>query len=67
MASVWPLAVFFSGLAVLVEGFVHRSAPVTVITAGTLGGMYVIDLVGKLADPMEPFRALCCSGSCWAR
>lgn len=58
VASVWPLAVFFSGLAALVAGVAHRSAPVTAITAGTLLGMYVIDLVGKLADPIEPLRVL---------
>jgi ABC-2 type transport system permease protein len=31
---------------------------VTAIAAGTLVGMYVIDLVGKLADPVEPFRVI---------
>lgn len=55
---VWPLAVFFAGFAVLVAGFLHRSAPVTAIAAGTLVGMYVVDLVGKVADPLEPFRLL---------
>jgi ABC-2 type transport system permease protein len=29
---------------------------VTAIAAGTLVGMYVVDLVGKVADPLEPFR-----------
>ena len=58
VANVWPLAVFFAGVAVLVAGFLHRSAPVTAITAGTLVGMYVIDLVGKLADPIEPLRVV---------
>jgi hypothetical protein len=24
------------------------------VAAGTLAGMYVIDLVGKVAEPMEP-------------
>jgi ABC-2 type transport system permease protein len=56
VANVWPLAIFFAGLAVLVAGFLHRSAPVTAIAAGTLVGMYVVDLVGKVADPLEPFR-----------
>ena len=58
VANVWPLAIFFSGLALLAMGFLHRSAPVTAISAGTLVGMYVIDLVGKLAEPLEPFRAV---------
>jgi ABC-2 type transport system permease protein len=55
-ANVWPLSMFFGGLAALAAGFLHRSAPVTAIATGTLVGMYVIDLVGKLADPVEPLR-----------
>ena len=58
VANVWPLAVFSAGLAVLVAGFVHRSAPVTAIATGTVVGMYVVDLAGKLADPAEPFRSV---------
>lgn len=56
VASVWPLAVFSSGVAVLAAGLLHRSAAVTAIAAGTLVGMYVIDLVGKLDESAEPFR-----------
>jgi ABC-2 type transport system permease protein len=56
MANVWPLAMVFAGLALLVSGFTHRGAPVTAIASGTLAGMYVIDLVGKLADAAEPLR-----------
>jgi len=58
MANVWPLAMFFAGLAVLVSGRAHSGALVTAVAAGTLVGMYVIDLVGKLADPIEPLRVL---------
>jgi ABC-2 type transport system permease protein len=58
VANVWPLAVFSAGLAVLVAGLLHRSAQVTAIAAGTLVGMYVVDLAGKLADPAEPFRTV---------
>jgi ABC-2 type transport system permease protein len=56
VANIWPLAVFSAGLAVLVAGFLHRSAPVTAIATGTVVGMYVVDLAGKLAEPAEPFR-----------
>jgi ABC-2 type transport system permease protein len=56
VANVWPLAVFCSGLAGLVAGFLHRSAQVTAIAAGTVVAMYVVDLAGKLADAAEPFR-----------
>ncbi len=55
-ANVWPLSMLFAGLAALAAGLLHRSAQVTAIATGTLVGMYVIDLVGKLADPVEPLR-----------
>jgi ABC-2 type transport system permease protein len=57
-ANVWPLALFFAGLAVMASGPLHSGAPVTAVAAGTLIGMYVLDLVGKLADPLEPLRAV---------
>jgi ABC-2 type transport system permease protein len=55
-ANVWPVAMLFAGVAALAAGLLHRSAPVTAIATGTLLGMYVIDLVGKLADKVEPLR-----------
>ena len=55
-ANVWPLSMLFAGLAALACGRLHRSAQVTAIATGTLVGMYVIDLVGKLAEPVEPLR-----------
>lgn len=58
MANVWPLAMVFAGLAALGCGWAHTGGPVTAIAAGTLIGMYVLDLVGKLADPAEPLRYL---------
>lgn len=58
VANVWPLAVFSAGLAVLAAGSLHRSAPVTAIATGTVVAMYVVDLAGKLADPVEPFRGV---------
>jgi ABC-2 type transport system permease protein len=58
MLNVWPLALFFSGVAVLATAWLHTGGPVTAVAAGSLIGMYVIDLVGKLAEPIEPLRAL---------
>jgi ABC-2 type transport system permease protein len=58
MANVWPLTVFFTGIAVLATAWLHSGGPVTAVAAGTLVAMYVVDLVGKLADPIEPLRAL---------
>lgn len=57
MANVWPLSMFFAGLAVLAAGRLHRGAPVTAVATGTLGAMYVLDLVGKLAG-VPALRAL---------
>jgi ABC-2 type transport system permease protein len=54
--NVWPLAMLFCGVALLAAGVLHRAAAVTAVAVGTLGAMYVIDLVGKLADPIEPLR-----------
>ena len=56
--NVWPLAMFFAGVAMLATGLMHRSAPVTGVAAGALIAMYVIDLVGKLSEPAEPFRVI---------
>ena len=55
-ANVWPLSMFFGGLAASPPALLHRSAQVTAIAVGSLVGMYVIDLVGKLADAVEPLR-----------
>jgi ABC-2 type transport system permease protein len=56
MLNVWPLALLFAGLAALVNGCAHSGGPVSAVCIGTLVGMYVIDLVGKLAEPAEPLR-----------
>jgi ABC-2 type transport system permease protein len=57
MVNAWPLAMAFGGLAALAAGALHHASTVTAIGAGALVAMYVIDLVGKLADPLEPLRA----------
>ena len=58
LLNVWPLAMAFAGLAVFCSGWLHRPAAVTAIAVGTLVAMYVIDLVGKLADAVEPIRVV---------
>jgi len=55
-ANVWPLAMLFGGLALLAAGVLRRAATVTAVAVGTLVAMYVIDLVGKLAESIEPLR-----------
>ena len=57
-ANVWPLAMAFAGLGLLAAGVLHRQGPVTAIATGTLVAMYVVDLLGKIADEMEPLRTV---------
>jgi beta-exotoxin I transport system permease protein len=55
-ASVWPLAMLFAGLGIVITGFSLRTSIVTGIVAGALVGMYVIDLVGRLDSSLEGVR-----------
>lgn len=50
IANVWPLAMFFAGLAVLLTGRFHSAAPVTAVASGVLVAMYLLDVVGRVAD-----------------
>ncbi len=54
--NVFPLSVAFAGFAVLLAGFLHRSAAVTGIASGTLVAMYVVDLVGKISPELHDVR-----------
>ena len=54
--DVWPLAMAFAGLAALIAGLTRRSVLVTEVACAVLVGMYVVDLVGKLSDSLEPLR-----------
>lgn len=56
LAMVWSLSMFAAGIAVLATGPLRRPATVTAIATGTLVAMYVIDVLGKVADSIEPVR-----------
>ena len=58
LVNVWPLSMAFAGVAALTTGVLHRPATVTAVATGTLLAMYVIDLVGKLSDPLAPLRSV---------
>ena len=58
IASVWALAMLFAGLAGLAAGRLHRPAAVTGVATGTLVAMYMFDVLGKVADSMEPLRTV---------
>jgi len=55
-ANVWPLALLFAGLGIVVCGFSLRTSVVTGSVAGVLVAMYVIDLVGRLDDGLSWVR-----------
>ena len=57
-ANVWPLALVFAGLGVIVTGFSLRTTVVTGAVAGALISMYVIDLIGKLDSSLSGIRYL---------
>ncbi len=55
-AEVWPLALLFAGLGVVVTGFSLRTSIVTGAVAGVLVGMYVVDLIGRLDTSLDWIR-----------
>ena len=57
-ANVWPLALLFAGLGIVVSGFSLRTSVVTGSVAGVLVAMYVVDLVGRLDPGLSGVRYL---------
>ncbi len=58
VANVWPLSMFFSGLAMLAAGRLRGTAPVTAVAVGTLVVMYLLDVVGRVAESVEVLRSV---------
>lgn len=58
LAGVWALALFFAGCATLAAGVLHRAAPVLGAGGGLLVAMYLLDVLGKLADAAHALRWL---------
>jgi ABC-2 type transport system permease protein len=56
VTGVWPLALFFGGVSAVASGTLHSSRTVSGISLGVLVGMYAMDLAGRLAHALEPFR-----------
>jgi ABC-2 type transport system permease protein len=55
-ANVWPLALLFAGLGVVVTGWSLRTSIITGSVAGVLVGMYVVDLIGRLDPSLDAIR-----------
>jgi ABC-2 type transport system permease protein len=66
VAEVWPLALGFAGVALILCGRFSNTAPVTAGAAGLLVAMYVIDLAAKISggfDAIGPLSAFHYVGS----
>jgi beta-exotoxin I transport system permease protein len=55
-ASVWPLAMLFAALGIVVSGWSLHTPVVTGSVAGVLVAMYVADLVGRLDTGLDWIR-----------
>lgn len=55
-ANVWPLALVFAALGIVLTGFSLRTSIVTGAAAGVLVAMYVADLVGRLDPSLDWVR-----------
>jgi beta-exotoxin I transport system permease protein len=55
-ANVWPLALVFAGLGIVVTGWSLRTSIVTGSVAGVLVAMYVADLIGRLDPSLDGIR-----------
>jgi beta-exotoxin I transport system permease protein len=55
-ANVWPLALLFAALGVVVTAWSLRTSVVTGSVAGILVAMYVVDLVGRLDPGLDWLR-----------
>lgn len=55
-ANVWPLALLFAGLGIVVTGWSLRTSVVTGSVAGALVAMYIADLIGRLDPNLDGIR-----------
>ncbi|MCB0827393.1 MAG: ABC transporter permease subunit [Solirubrobacterales bacterium] len=56
MINMWPLALFFAGVSILINGLRVQSALVSGLAAGLLVLMYVVDVIGRLAPDLDFLR-----------
>ncbi len=58
LANVWPLSMFFAGVATLLAGRIRGAGVVTATSGGILVGMYLLEVVGRVADSVDSLRWL---------
>ncbi|ABG03070.1 ABC-2 type transporter [Rubrobacter xylanophilus DSM 9941] len=56
--NLWPICLFFGGLALLCSALFHRRALAVAVPGVLLFGMYLLDVVGRVVDGLEDFRRL---------
>jgi hypothetical protein len=54
--GVWPLAMFFAGVAAFASGGLHTARTVTGLAVGILVAMYALDVAGQLASGLDAIR-----------
>lgn len=56
--NLWPVSLFFGGLTLLCSAIFRRRVLAIAIPAAVLFGMYLLDVVGGLAEDMEGLQSL---------
>jgi beta-exotoxin I transport system permease protein len=56
VGGTWSLGAFFTALSLLCGAALHRPGSALAVAAGTLGVMYLVDVLGGIADPTEPLQ-----------
>ena len=54
--NMWPVCLFFGGLAMLCSVFFHRRALAIAIPAFLLFAMYLVDTIGRASENLEDLR-----------
>jgi ABC-2 type transport system permease protein len=58
MLNLWPLCLFFGGLAMLCSAVFHRRALAIAIPGAVLVGMYFLNALGNLVEEIEDLQPL---------
>ena len=54
--NLWPISMFFGGLALLCSALFHRRALAVAIPGGMLFAAYLADVLGRISDDLEDIR-----------
>ncbi|HET7481044.1 MAG TPA: ABC transporter permease subunit [Rubrobacteraceae bacterium] len=54
--NLWPICLFFGGLALLCSAIFHRRSLAIAVPGVVLLGMYLMDVLGKVSEDLEDLR-----------